>query len=83
LWIQAVADTMRQAPREHLDLLRRDAGYALRLFRCRPAMTLSALATLAIGIGLTAAVFCVAYGVLWRSLPMPDSERLVPRLYGS
>jgi putative ABC transport system permease protein len=77
LWLRTVADSIHRAPREHLDILRRDAGYALRLFRRRPGMTISALLTLAIGIGLTAAVFSVVYGVLWRSLPLPDSERLV------
>jgi predicted permease len=72
-----VIDALCRAPREHLDILRRDAGYALRLFRRRPGMTASALLTLAIGIGLTAAVFSVVYGVLWRSLPLPESERMV------
>jgi putative ABC transport system permease protein len=77
LWARTSVDILRRAPGEHLDILRRDAGYALRLFRRRPGMMLSALLTLAIGIGLTAAVFSVAYGVLWQKLPLPDSERLV------
>jgi putative ABC transport system permease protein len=76
LWARTLLDALGRAPREHADILLRDAGYALRLFRRRPAMTASALLTLAIGIGLTAAVFTVAYGVLWQSLPLPDSERL-------
>jgi putative ABC transport system permease protein len=77
LWLRTFVDALRRAPREHLDILRRDAGYALRLFRRRPGMTASALLTLTIGIGLTAAVFSVAYGVLWQPLALPDSERLV------
>ncbi|HJR58201.1 MAG TPA: ABC transporter permease [Vicinamibacterales bacterium] len=77
LWQRTLSDALHRAPREHFDILRRDAGYALRLFRRRPGMTASALLTLAIGIGLTAAVFSVVHGVLWRSLPLPDSERLV------
>ena len=32
---------------------------------------------LALGIGLNTAVYSVVDGVLWRSLPLPDSERLV------
>jgi predicted permease len=77
LWRRTVTDALRSAPREHLDILRRDAGYAMRLFLRRPGMTASALLTLAIGIGLNAAVFSVAHAVLWRSLPLPDSERIV------
>jgi putative ABC transport system permease protein len=77
LWLRTFVDALHRAPREHLDILRRDAGYALRLFRRRPGMTASALLTLTIGIGLTAAVFSVAYGVLWQPLTLPDSERLV------
>ncbi|MEX2662257.1 MAG: ABC transporter permease, partial [Vicinamibacterales bacterium] len=77
LWTRTLLDALRRAPSEHLDILRRDAGYALRLFRRRPGTTASALLTLAIGIGLTAAIFSVVYGVLWRSLPLPGSERLV------
>jgi hypothetical protein len=42
-----------------------------------PAFTLTALATLALGIGVTAAIFSVAYGVLWRPLPYPSADRLV------
>src|SRR5947207_9858855 len=55
----------------------RDARHALRLMRRDPVFTVTALATLALGIGLTTAIFSVAYGVLWRPLPYPNSDRLV------
>ena len=54
-----------------------DVRHALRLTRRDPAFTATALATLALGIGLNAAIFSVAYGVLWRPLPYPDPDRLV------
>src|SRR5215475_546898 len=54
-----------------------DARHALRLMRREPAFTLAALTTLALGIGLTTAIFSVAYGVLWRPLPYPNPDRLV------
>lgn len=77
LWRRTLIDALRRAPREHLDILRRDAAYACRLFARRPGMTVSALLTLAVGIGLNAAVFSVTHAVLWRSLPLADSERIV------
>src|SRR5262245_24595078 len=65
-WTFTTAETVAQDVRHTLRLLRRD-----------PAFTVTALATLALGIGLNTAVFSVAYGVLWRPLPYPSPDRLI------
>ena len=60
-----------------IDDLLRDARCALRLLRTQPAFSLTAVLTLALGIGATTAIFAVAYGVLLRPLPYPDPAALV------
>jgi predicted permease len=55
----------------------RDVRQALRMMGRDPVFTSTALATLALGIGLSTAIFSVAYGVLWRPLPYPDPGRLL------
>lgn len=60
-----------------LDLLLRDARIGLRALRRTPGFALVAVLTLAIGIGLSTAVFTVAHALLLRPLPVHDQSRLV------
>jgi putative ABC transport system permease protein len=54
-----------------------DARYALRGFRRNPVFAVTVIATLALGIGATTAVFSVVDRILFRSLPYAHDDRLV------
>jgi putative ABC transport system permease protein len=54
-----------------------DLRYAGRTFARQPGFSATAVLTLALGIGATAAIFSVVYGVLLKPLPFPEPERLV------
>ncbi len=49
----------------------------LRQLAAAPGFTLASLAMLALGIGLSVAMYSTVQGVLLRGLPFPDGERLV------
>ena len=66
-----------QQPGWWLGTVAQDARYALRGFRRNPAFTLTVIATLALGIGATTAVFSVVDRILFRSLPYAHDDRIV------
>ncbi|HYM24396.1 MAG TPA: ABC transporter permease [Vicinamibacterales bacterium] len=66
--------------RERLSMLESiwyDAKHAVRSFAKAPAFTLAVVATLALGVGASTAIFSLVHGILLDPLPLPDSPRLV------
>lgn len=60
-----------------MDTLRQDFAHALRALRQRPTFALTAIATLALGIAASTAIFSIVDVVLLRPLPYREAERLV------
>jgi len=67
----------QQRPGWWLGTVLQDVRYALRGFRRNPVFTITVIATLALGIGATTAVFSVVDRILFRSLPYAHADRLV------
>ena len=59
-----------------METCRRDVGFALRQLRRSPVFTVTAVFTLALGIGASTAMFSVVNGVLLKPLPYAEADRL-------
>jgi hypothetical protein len=76
LWLDTIADVVRNATGVHFDILRQDLRYSLRTLARSPGFALTAILVTALGIGANTAAFSVADFVLIRPLPYKDADRL-------
>ena len=60
-----------------MDKLAQDLRFAIRALSRQPAFALTAIVTLALGIGATTAIFSVVNAVLLRPLPFEHADRIV------
>src|SRR3954452_25113224 len=77
LWIATLTEVLGNAVLVHIDLLRQDLSYTVRMLRRAPGFAITAMVIVALGIGATTAAYSVIDFVLLRPLPFPEPDRLV------
>jgi macrolide transport system ATP-binding/permease protein len=76
--VSLTAEQCRDMRRTHLiEELIRDLAFAFRALKKSPAFTVTALLSLALGIGANTAVYSFMDTVMVRALPIPNPENLV------
>lgn len=76
-WARLVRDLLLSVPAQVLRECGQDLRHSTRVYGRRPAVTLLAVAALALAIGATTGVFSVVNAVLLRSLPFTAADEIV------
>ena len=74
---RAVEDSRAAWQFRWIEDLAADLRYGFRAFRRSPGFAVTAVLSLALGIGANAAIFNALYSVLWKPLPVSKPEELV------
>lgn len=77
LAVTAIGDVIVNASRVHFEMLWQDVRYGLRTMRKELSFSLTAIATLALGIGSATAMYSLLHAVLIRPLPFAEPDRVV------
>ena len=78
IWIKRLLSTLRSSsPDQRLEQLGRDLHFGFRNLRRSPEFALVALLSLALGIGVNAAIFTLLNGLVLETLPVSHPERVV------
>jgi putative ABC transport system permease protein len=71
------SEAQREKPTMVVETVWSDVKYAIRSYAKTPSFTLAVVATLALGIGASTAIFSMVNGIVLRALPLRDPDRLV------
>ena len=63
--------------RDYVSELLQDLAYGLRMLRRAPTFSITAIVTIALGVGANTAIFSVVHGIVFKPLPFPQPEQLV------
>ena len=62
--------------------LLQDVRYGARMLGKSPGFAITAILTMALGIGVTSAIYSACDAMLWKPIPLPHLESLVTILQG-
>ena len=77
VWFDAITGVLREAPKEHVHMLMQDLRFAWRVAMRSPSFTVTAVLTLALGIGANTAIFQLIEAIGLRPLPVSRPHELV------